>query len=139
MITDRRVLLARSADARAALAADFFSHARALRAPGVDLGKWAASLVPGRDPDEPVSRYELIEILAARRFENPDWFVQLQAMNEANLLREVVTLLATSLLLDWERYRMDERRGALDAVSAAMGAEGMRRLPGLSEPASGVN
>ena len=135
----RRVLLARSADARSALAADFFSHARALRAPGVDLGKWAASLVPGRDPDEPVSRYELMEILAARRFENPDWFVQLQAMNEANLLREVVTLLATSLLLDWERYRMDERRGALDAVSAAMGAEGMRRLPGLSEPASGVN
>ncbi len=135
----RRVLLARSADARSALAADFFSHARALRAPGVDLGKWAAALVPGRDPDEPVSRYELIEILAARRFENPDWFVQLQAMNEANLLREVVTLLATSLLLDWERYRMDERRGALDAVSAAIGAEGMRRLPGLSEPASGVN
>lgn len=135
----RRVLLARSADARSALAADFFSHARALRAPGVDLGKWAAALVPGRDPDEPVSRYELMEILAARRFENPDWFVQLQAMNEANLLREAVTLLATSLLLDWERYRMDERRGALDAVSAAMGAEGMRRLPGLSEPASGVN
>ena len=104
-----------------------------------EAGKWAAALVPGRDPEEPVSRYELIEILAARRFENPDWFVQLQAMNEANLLREVVTLLATSLLLDWERYRMDERRGALDAVSAAIGAEGMRRLPGLSEPASGVN
>ena len=135
----RRVLLARSADARAALAADFFSHARALRAPGPDLGRWAAALVPGRDPDQPVSRYELIEILAARRFENPDWLVQLQAMNEANLLREVVTLLATSLLLDWERYRMDERRGALDAVSAAIGAEGMRRLPGLAEPASGVN
>lgn len=135
----RRVLLARSAGARSALAADFFSHARALRAPGADLGKWAAAIVPERNPDEAVSRYELLEILAARRFENPDWFVQLQAMNEANLLREVVALLATSLLLDWERYRMDERRGALDAVSAAIAAEGMRRLPGLSDASSGVN
>ena len=95
--------------------------------------------MPGRNPDEPVSRYELLEILAARRFENPDWFVQLQAMNEANLLREAVTLLATSLMLDWERYRLDERRGGLDAVSTAIGAEGMRRLPGLANPASGVN
>ena len=135
----RRVLLARSANTRSALAADFFAHARSIRAPGADLGRWAAALVPGRNPDEPVSRYELLEILAARRFENPDWFVQLQAMNEANLLREAVTLLATSLMLDWERYRLDERRGGLDAVSTAIGAEGMRRLPGLANPASGVN
>ena len=34
----RRVLLARSADARAALAGDYFAHARALRAPGAALG-----------------------------------------------------------------------------------------------------
>ena len=34
----RRILLARSADARAALAGDYFAHARALRAPGASLG-----------------------------------------------------------------------------------------------------
>ena len=135
----RRALLARSADARSALAADFFDHVRALRAPGADLGEWAASLVPGRDASVPVSRYELLEILAARRFENPDWFVSLQAMGEANLLRELVTLQAVSLMLDWERWRTDERRGALDAAGLAIRAEGMRRLPGLSNPAEGVN
>lgn len=135
----RRALLARSADARSALAADYFDHARALRAPGADLGEWAAALVPGRDAAVPVSRYELLGILAARRFENPDWFVSLQAMGDSNLLRELVTLQAVSLMLDWERWRTDERRGALDAAGLALGAEAMRRLPGLSNPAEGVN
>ena len=135
----RLALLARAADARTALAADFFAHARAMRAPGADLGKWAAALVPGRDGARPVSRYELLEIMAARRFEDPDWFVRLQAMNDSNLLREMVSLQAVSLMLDWERYRMDERRGAADAARLAIAAEGMRRLPGLSNPSGGVN
>ena len=77
--------------------------------------------------------------MAARRFENPDWFVRLQAMNDSNLLRELVSLQAVSLMLDWERYRMDERRGASEAARLAIAAEAMRRLPGLSNPASGVN
>ena len=71
----RRILVARSADARAALAGDYFAHARALRAPGAALGAWAAQAAPGRDAATPVSRYELLELLASRRFENPGWFV----------------------------------------------------------------
>ena len=59
----RRILLARSADARAALAGDYFAHARALRAPGAALGAWAALAAPGRDAATPVSRYELLELL----------------------------------------------------------------------------
>ncbi len=47
----RRVLLARSADARAALASDYFAQARALRAPGAALGHWAAQIAPGLDRD----------------------------------------------------------------------------------------
>lgn len=136
----RRALLARSAAARSALAADFFEHARSLRAPGPALGGWAAALVPGRDASRPVSRYELLEILAARRFEDPDWFVRLQGMTQENLLRELVSLQAISLMLDWERFRSAERRGAVAAAGLAVAAEEMRRsLPGLENPASGVN
>ena len=135
----RRILLARSADARAALAADYFAHARALRAPGAALGVWTAHAAPGRDAATPVSRYELMELIASRRFENPGWFVDLQAMSRENLLRELVTLQAVSLMLDWRRYRLDERRGAIDATGLALAAERMRLLPGLANPAAGAN
>lgn len=135
----RRVLLARSADARTALAADYFAHSRSLRVPGAALGGWAAALAPGRDPGKAVSRYEILQILASRRFEDPDWLVRLQGMTDSNLLRELVTLNALSLMLDWERFRSDERRGAIDAAGLAIAAEEMRRLPGLANPASGVN
>ena len=133
----RRILLARSADARSALAGDYFAHARALRAPGAALGAWAALATPGRDAATPVSRYELMELLASRRFENPGWFVDLQAMSQENLLRELVILQAVSLMLDWRRYRLDERRGAIDATGLALAAERMRLLPGLANPSRG--
>ena len=137
----RRVLLARAADARTALAADYLAQARALRAPGAPLGGWAAEIARGggRDPDTPVSRYELLELLASGRFEDPGWFVGLQAMSAENLLRELVTLQAVSLVLDWQRYRTDERRGAIDAATLALAVEDMRRLPGLANPAAGAN
>lgn len=137
----RQVLLGRAADARAALAADYFAHARALRAPGVALGAWAEAVAPeaGRDPARPVSRYELLELLASRRFEDPNRFVALQEMSEANLLRELVTLQAIGLMLEWERYRLDERRGAMEAARLAAAAEAMRRLPGLASPSAGTN
>ena len=137
----RRALLARAADARTALAADYLAEARALRAPGAGLGEWAAAVggLSGRDAESPVSRYELLELLASRRFEDPDWFVRLQGMSQENLLREMVTLQAVSLMLDWQRYRTDERRGAIDAASLALATEEMRRLPGLANPAAGAN
>ena len=137
----RRVLLARAAEARTALASDYLAEARALRAPGAALGEWAAAVagVSGRDGESPVSRYALLELLASRRFEDPDWFVGLQAMSAENLLRELVTLQAVSLMLDWQRYRTDERRGAIDAASLALGVEEMRRLPGLANPPAGAN
>ena len=137
----RRVLLARAADARTALASDYFAEARALRAPGAALGEWAAAVagLSVREAESPVSRYELLGLLASRRFEDPNWFVRLQAMSAENLLRELVTLQAVSLMLDWQRYRSDERRGAIDAASLALAAEEMRRLPGLANPAAGAN
>ena len=137
----RRVLMARAADARTALAADYLSQSRALRVPGAALGDWAAAVAPGlrRDPDTPVSRYELLELLASRRFEDPGWFVSLQAMSAENLLRELAIMQAVSLMLDWQRYRTDERRGAIDAASLALAAEEMRRLPGLANPSAGAN
>ena len=137
----RLVLLARAADARTALAADWFGHARSLRAPGADLGTWADAVSPGRrspdgagDADAPVSRYELMELLASRRFDDPGWFVALQKMSTESLLRELAMLHAISLMLDWERFRLDERRGAMEAAGLALATEEMRRLPGLTDP-----
>ena len=132
----RLVLLARAADARTALAADWFGHARSLRAPGADLGAWANAVVPGgaRNPESPISRYELIELLASRRFDDPARFVALQEMSTDNLLRELAMLSSISLMLDWERFRMDERRGAMEAARLALATEEMRRLPGLTDP-----
>ena len=60
-------------------------------------------------------------------------------MSAENLLRELVMLQSVSLMLDWQRYRTDERRGAIDAAALALGVDGMRRLPGLANPAAGTN
>ena len=132
----RLVLLARAADARTALAADWFGHARSLRAPGADLGAWADAVSGGRgrDTSEPVSRYELMELLASRRFDDPGRFIALQEMSAENLLRELVMLHSVSLMLHWERFRLDERRGAMEAARLALATEEMRRLPGLTDP-----
>ena len=132
----RLVLLARAADARTALAADWFGHSRSLRTPGADLGGWADTVAPhsARDPGSPVSRYELMELLASRRFDDPGWFVALQEMPQTSLLRELAMLQSISLMLDWERFRLDERRGAMEAARLALSTEEMRRLPGLTDP-----
>jgi len=55
-------------------------------------------------------------------------------MSAENLLRELVMVQSISLMLDWERFRMDERRGAMEAARLALGVEEMRRLPGLTDP-----
>ena len=132
----RLVLLARAADARTALAADYFAYARSLRAPGVGLRAWADAVTGGgeRDAGSPVSRYELLELLASRRFDDPSRFVELQEMSADNLLRELAMLQAISVMLDWERFRLDERRGAMEAARLALRTEEMRRLPGLTDP-----
>ena len=132
----RLVLLARAADARTALAADWFGHARSLRTPGADLGQWADAVAPdsARDPGSPISRYELMELLASRRFDDPGWFVGLQEMSTESLLRELVMLQSIDLMLDWERFRLHERRGAMEAAGLALATEEMRRLPGLTDP-----
>lgn len=127
-------MLARSADARSALASDWFARARGAREPAVDLAGWASALAPGAaGSGGRVSRHELLEVLTSRRFENPAWAVGLQSMNRDNLLRELALLQAASLMLDWERYRMDERRGAMEAARLGAAAEEMRRLPGLAD------
>ena len=127
-------MLARSADARAALASDWFARARGAREPAVDLAGWASALAPGAAGSAGrLSRHELLEVLASRRFENPAWAVGLQEMGTDALLRELALLQAASLMLDWERYLMDERRGAMEAAGLGAVAEEMRRLPGLED------
>ena len=132
----RQALVARAADARAALAADTFTKARAMRQPTVDLGAWAAAVAPGPGDGGPLSRHELLEHLASRRFDDPGWFVRLEGMNAESLLRENARLLAVSLILDWERYLLEERRAALEATRLAIAVEAARPPPGLAGPAT---
>ena len=75
-----------------------------------------------------------MELLASRRFDDPGRFVALQEMSTDNLLRELAMLTSISLVLDWERFRLDERRGAMEAARLALATEEMRRLPGLTDP-----
>ncbi len=132
---DRRIaMLARGADARSALASDWFARSRAAREPAAALGVWAAAMAPGSSGSDRISRHELMEILASRRFEDPAWAVGLQGMGTDNLLREIALMQAASLMLDWQRYLMAERRGAMEAASLGAVVEEMRRLPGLADP-----
>ena len=127
---ERTALLLRSADTRSGLAADWFSEARARREPAAKLGAWAAALAPGSGVTGDISRYELLEILASRRFEDPDWALRLQEMTTEQLLRESLMMRAASLMVQWEQYRQNERRGSMEAARLALAAEEMRRLPG---------
>ncbi len=134
----RAALIERSRQTRTALAAEFFAAAHANRLPAVHLGAWAAALAPqtGRDAAQALSRHELLEHLASRRYDDPAWSVALEGMPTQALLREISRQLALSLVLDWERYLMDERRGAMEAARLAIAVESSRALP--AAPASGV-
>ena len=125
-----RVMASRAAAARRALAAEALGHLRALRAPGPELGAWAVAVDPDRDPEAAVSRLELIDLLAAKRFERTAWWTELQSMGGEALLRETASLLAASLLLDRERFRLEERHLALQAAALAARIDRDRTLTG---------
>ena len=70
------------------------------------------------------------------RFEDPGWFVRLEGFGTESLLRENARLLAVSLILDWERYLLEEHRAALEATRLAIAVEATRLPPGLAGPAT---
>ncbi|MDE0201475.1 MAG: hypothetical protein OXK73_03455 [Rhodospirillaceae bacterium] len=121
----RRVLVARAQHARAALSLDALSRARAMRTPAVALGAWAGAITPGEraSGDAALSRHELLSILASRRLEDPAFYVALESMSTEPLLRELVRLTAISLVLDWERYLLAERQGAVAATGLSLALE----------------
>ncbi len=125
-----RIMASRAAAARRALAAEALGHLRALRAPGPELGAWAAAVDPDRDPEAAVSRLELLDLLAAKRFERTAWWTELQSMGGEALLRETASLLAASLLLDRERFRLEERRLAIQAAMLAAQIDRDRAIAG---------
>ena len=122
----------RAAETRTALAAEFFATARANRLPAVNLGEWAAALAPAsaRDASQPLSRHELLEFLASRRYDDPGWSVALETMSMEAVLREISRQMGVGLILDWERYLLEERRGAMEATRLAIAVEASRTLPG---------
>ena len=118
----------RSLAARASLAAGTLGALHALRVPAVRLQDWAGAMLPpgAERPEGPLSRQELLEFLAARRFERPEWHVGLQAMTAPDLLRESLHLQAVALTLGYERWVLEQRRAAMDAAMLAMQAERAR-------------
>ena len=120
----RRMLRERAFDARAALAGGAINRLYAMRIPAVSLGGWAREVLPdGVGPDgDAISHFELLEALT-HRFESPDYFMQLQAQNEPNLMRELIQLEAIGLMVDWERFRLAEYQGAMTAALLALETE----------------
>jgi len=137
----RRYLSGRADTARGALALDYLNGLYARRTPAVGRGAWASAIGVDGGTDgrtgELISRHELLEVLAQRRFENPDYFISLQAQGTENLLRELITLQAVSLMIQWDRYNLEEQRGALTAAQLAMENDRYREQLRRSDSASG--
>ena len=123
-VSRRRMLRERAFDARVALAGGAINRLYAIRVPAVSLGGWARAVLPeGVGPQgDAISHYELLETLT-HRFESPDYFMQLQAQNESNLMRELIQLEAIGLMVDWERFRLAEYQGAMSAGLLALETE----------------
>ena len=91
-------------------------------------------LVPLTPLDEPIMsdaalrNWTVAAVTEAFTLGHHDWRLRLAGI-----------LQAVSLMLDWRRYRLDERRGAIDATGLALATERMRLLPGLANPAAGTN
>ena len=127
----RRLLEARAASARAALAGGYLQGRAAARVPAVSAGAWVEAVGAGRvdtTGGEVVSRHELLRAVVRGRFEDPDYFARLQAADRTNLLRERISAKVVSLALEFEGYRDDERQMAMLAARLARAVDRERRV-----------
>ena len=126
----RATLDQRAAQARAALAAGYVQERVSARIASVSAASWAKAMGAGDAGDDNgrLSAYALLGLMARGRLERPDVLVRLQAQDDANLLRELIVSEAAALALDFERFRDEERRGALLAARLGRALERERRL-----------
>ena len=69
----------------------------------------------GTPPQSDISAHALDQIEVQRRYENPNWYVQIAAASPANLTREIAYMLALGLHLQEEQLARLERLELLDA------------------------
>lgn len=69
----------------------------------------------GTPPQSDISAHALDQIEVQRRYENPNWYVQIAAASPANLTREIAYMLALGLHLQAEQLARLDRLELLDA------------------------
>lgn len=127
---ERRQQLKRlSTQARLALATDTFNERYAQRLPAVNLGEWARAILPDgqipgtEDTPDNISMKELQTILMSSRFDDPNYFVALQAMEPENVRREMATNQALTLSLLFKISENIERLTDIQATRLASEVE----------------
>ena len=126
----RAVLLARSQEARGALATGYLQGRVSARLPAVAAGPWARAVGAGVAEDgsrAEISVQGLLEALSRGRYERPGFFARLQAEGKANLLRELIVSEAAALVVGFEEFRDAERQGAMLAARLTRASEQGRR------------
>ncbi|WP_419901120.1 hypothetical protein [Kiloniella sp.] len=122
---DRRRHIKRlSAQSRIGLANSALNNVYAERLPSVNLGEWARAALPEAEniPDN-ISWKELEAILMREKYENPNYHISLQAMEPANLQRELASQQALMLSLLYKVSESIELQTSLQATRLAMEAE----------------
>jgi hypothetical protein len=106
---------------KAEIGASAFDQALADRYEVAGLGTMAKGILqsagqPANLPEN-ISFEQLMKSLVVDlRFANPNWFAQLQTMGEpTTLLREIASMQALSLYLDWERYKLERATALVQA------------------------
>lgn len=115
----------KSQEARQNLAQNVFSDIIADRVPLLDA-KWMAEILAaqgkGEDPKLPqkISRHEFLELEIKRRFENPQWYLDVQSMEPAEVTRQLLHMTALLAKLLWEQKKSLEQLASLQATHLAI-------------------
>ncbi len=139
----KSILDHRADDARIALAIDYMNGLYANRVPAVNHGAWANAVrglgSQSVEGSGAISHHELLRVLARERYEDPGYFVSLQGLGTENLLRELIQLQVVGLMVNWERFTLEQQRGAMEAVGLVMTVDQKRDRQGIVSPVESVN
>ncbi len=115
----------KSQEARQNLAQNVFSDMIADRVPLLD-SKWMAEILSAQGKGEAaklpqkISRYEFLELEINRRYENPQWYLDVQSMEPAEVTRQLLHMTALLAKLLWEQKKSLEHIASVQATNLAI-------------------
>lgn len=116
----------KSREARQNLAQNIFSEIMADRHPVLD-GKWMGEILSAQGQKlklpSKLSRQEFMELEVKRRYENPQWYIDVQQMEPAELQRQLLHMVALLMKLMSDQNRYLEHLTSLQATSLSMNQE----------------